>query len=188
MTDKKAPTKVELYVRSLAPSGCVESQMETIQRLERLQERGDIDEFDIQVVGRGIVHDTCCALTPTGKLLLDRMAVIDKWAQVNDADVPGISTRTVTESPVRDRAYTLTTVPQCLLLEYHEDKLQRLSPSTIGEDHYSVEDHLDSLEGIKRFRSETKAIEQPASDDTQLQDEPTTDTDRLAVPIGDDSS
>lgn len=147
MTITNTPPTVELYVRSLAPNGALRSQVERIQRLEELVEAGRIEDFDVRVVGRGVVHEACCTLTPTGQLLGDRLADVRAWVTENDATMPGVETTSVSESPLTDAAYTVTTIPENMLVEYQNDRILVISPATLGDTHFSVDDHLDALEG-----------------------------------------
>lgn len=181
MTRQQIPTRAELYVRSLAPNGNVESQVETIERLERLEERDVLSSCSVHVVGRGIVHETCCALTPTGRLLLDRLSVIEQWAERNSADLPGIETRTVSGSIQPTEPYTVTTLPSALLLEYDGDQLTRVSPATVDGVHHCVRDHLDALEA-GGDRPETVSV--PVAREFDTDTDPVA-LDQVAV-VGDD--
>lgn len=138
---------VELYVRSLAPNGAIRSQNRRIQRLERLREQGYIRDVDIHVVGRGVVHESCCLETSTGRLLGDRLSTITDWAGINDAEIPGVETTTVSASPLQPTSYTITTVPRNLCLEFQSGRLQCVSPATVDETHFSVDAHFDAIEG-----------------------------------------
>lgn len=146
MTRHRPPPTVELYVRSLAPNGTPSTEIETIDRLRSLADRGRIGDYSIRVVGRGLVHADCCLSTETGKLLQDRLAAIDRWTVANDAAVPGITTVTVERSPVHEHEYTMTKLPHCLLLEYDDQDLAFVSPATLDDGHWAVSDHLDAIE------------------------------------------
>lgn len=146
MSDQSHPPTVALYLRSLAPNGSPTTQVQLIQRLERMVSEGTIEDFTVDVVGRGILHEHCCMTTEVGKRLLDRLAAVDKWAKANDASLPGISTTTVEPSPLREQSYTMTTIPQCLLVEFGDHQIEYVSPTSIDGDHQSVSDHLDEIE------------------------------------------
>lgn len=146
MTIQTRQPAVELCVRSLAPSGTPDPQVGALQRLEALVEAGVVETYSVRVVGRGLVHEKSCLKTAPGMALLQRLAAIDSWAGQNDATVPGIDTVRVETSPVHDRAYRMTTVPELLVLEYLDDELVYVAPCSVRDEHCSVGEYLDAME------------------------------------------
>lgn len=145
MHDTATQTSVELYVRSLAPTAAVQSQLERSQRLESLVDEGEFETCSVHVVGRGIVHDGPYELASTYRLLQRRIREIRAWAEDHDATVPGLRTRTVRESCLQETGYTVTTVPRNFLLEFEGGSLRQCSPSIQDGERFSVDDHLDEL-------------------------------------------
>lgn len=145
MTGQSALPTIALYVRSLAPDGSIAQPLDLIHRLESLVATERIQGFSVHVVGRGIMHEQACLNTEVGQRLVEQLINLDRWAERNDASVPGIRTRKVEPSPLRDMEYTVTSIPEALVLEYNDTQLQWVSPVSVRGTHYSVWDHLDVL-------------------------------------------
>ena len=145
MTSQPTPSSAELFLRSLAPTGTALEQTQTIQRVEDLAAENQLESSRVTVTGRGVVHEDCYLSTAVGKTLVERLDAIERWTKHNEATVPGITTKTVDPSPVHQQPYTVTTVPNVLLLEYEGASLQFVSPATVEGEHVSVSDHLDAI-------------------------------------------
>lgn len=145
MTERQRQHSLEYYVQSLAPQTAIRPHLDRIDQLETLAEDGLVSEYTIHVVGSGFVHEGNYDSVPIAQRLKQRLAEIDRWAEDNDASLPGISTTTMSETCFHDMAYTVTRVPRNMLLEYVGGDLRFCSPAVVEGEHVSVDDHLADI-------------------------------------------
>lgn len=139
MTD--SPPRVELYVRSLAPTTARPSQERVVERLQRLDGSGDLAGFDVLVCGECVCPNAATAGTDPGKRLLSRYEAFEDWAADRDRDLVGFEERE-TSSMVTDTTVTGIVFPRMTLAEYRGGTLEFVAPSRNGEERTAVLDRL----------------------------------------------
>jgi len=142
--DSTETYRVELYVRSLAPTGAYERQMEVLDRLECLAERGRVESVSSAVWGNRICPRTDLC-DETGHSILEDIDRLRAWAADHDASLdPFFEEREV--NSLVERAHTVI-VPPVLCLAVHDGEgLRGVFPCAKDGETYTVADGLDALE------------------------------------------
>lgn len=139
------PTRIELYVRSLAPGAARATQETVIRHLRQLENDGVIDEWTTTVWGEQICPNGVEATTETGRRILDRLTAFHEWAGREGRSLqPGFSEREVSSS-FTDEDYDVIKLPSMAMAEYHDDELQFVTPSCRADSVLCVWDRLEQL-------------------------------------------
>ncbi|MFB6084002.1 MAG: HTH domain-containing protein [Halorientalis sp.] len=149
--------RLELYVRTLSPPGARGRQEQVIERLQRLEDEGDIDDFYVKVWGRQIDPTTTAAETDQGEFILNRIAEFKQWALANNTTLESFYQTREQSSSITGQDHTTIVLPKMGLAEYRGGELEQVAPCTDGDDVYSVVDHLDALE--RRVADQPRAAE-----------------------------
>ncbi|MFB6074181.1 MAG: HTH domain-containing protein [Haloarculaceae archaeon] len=157
MTDMPTP-QIELYVRSLLPDGAHERQEDVVDRLQRLDREGRIENFSVIVWGKQVSRESAAAHTEEGQYILNRVAEFKQWALSNNVSLESFYQTVDVASEVTDESYTAITLPVMGLAEYRDGELTHVAPCTKGETVHSIIDRLERLEN-----GEPSAIEEEAS-------------------------
>lgn len=136
--------RVELFVRSLAPSGAHERQQAVVSRLERLVSDGRIDTVSTTVWGRRICPEMAADLT-VGRSILDRVDRLRTWARRHDASLEPSFDEHV-ERSMLDGTHTVVVLPVLCLAVFEGDDLRGVFPCVKDGTPCTVEDGLDLLE------------------------------------------
>jgi DNA-binding Lrp family transcriptional regulator len=144
------PVTVELYVRSLCSGIERPPQESAIERLERLERDGVLDEYTVHVWGRRVSPDSAAAETAAGRFVLSRIDEFRNWARRNGASVRSFFDTHEVDSAITGESYTAITVPALTLAEFHGDDLHRVTPCSRDGAVHTVDDHLDALEATVR--------------------------------------
>lgn len=143
---EQTDVRVELYVRSLLPRGAHERQERVIERLERLEAANVVASFEVEVWGTRVGPSTAAARTGAGRAARERLETFVEWAQANDRSLrPCFETHAVA-SAFTETAYTAIEFPLLTLVEYEDDDIRHVAPSTDGTTTYSVSDRLQAFE------------------------------------------
>lgn len=134
--------RVELYLRSLAPSEGRDQQEAVMQTLNGLAEAGRIEGVEVTVCGECVCPSLAAAETAVGERLLRRYASFEQWADEADRDLVGFEERNTT-SLLTDTEITGIVFPRLTLAEYDESDLAFVAPSRNGVDTTSVLDRLE---------------------------------------------
>jgi DNA-binding Lrp family transcriptional regulator len=144
------PVTVELYVRSLCSGAERPPQDAAIERLERLERDGVLEEYTVRVWGRRVSPDSAAAETAAGRFVLSRIGEFRNWARRTGASVRSFFDTHEVDSSITDESYTAITVPTLTLAEFHGDDLHRVTPCSLDGAVHTVGDHLDALEATAR--------------------------------------
>lgn len=139
--------RLELYVRSLSPSGARSRQDAVISRLSALTERDVIAGYDVHVWGTGICPASPAVRTESGTFALERLSAFEDWAERNGLTLDGTFRTVDVASEITGESYTEISFPVLALAEFAGPDLRRVAPCRDGETTYSVEDCLDAIEG-----------------------------------------
>lgn len=138
--------RLELYVRTLSPSGARARQEAVLERLQRLEDDDHIDDFYVKVWGKQIDPTARAADTDQGQFILNRIAEFQQWALANNTTLESFYQTHEQSSTITGRDHTNIVLPKMGLAEYHGNELEQVAPCTTGDDVYNVIDHLDELE------------------------------------------
>ena len=145
--------RLELYVRTLSPSGARSRQEEIVDRLGRLDDDGHVDDVFVKVWGNGIDPTTSAAETEQGQFILNRIAEFQQWALANNTTLDSFYQARQQSSSITGEEHHTIVLPKMGLAEYHGDELQQVSPVATGDRTTTVPEHLDELE--RRLTRET---------------------------------
>lgn len=135
--------RVELYVRSLAPTQARETQNEVVTRLRRLGEEGRIADHEVALCGECVCPNAATATTEVGQRLLSRYDEFQSWAADRDRDLVGFEERD-TNSMLTDTTVTGIVFPRLTLAEYQDGNLAFVAPSRNGSATTAVLDRLET--------------------------------------------
>lgn len=137
--------RVELYVRSLAPTTGRERQETVIRRLRDLVEAGAVDGFELVVTGQCICPDSAAAETDIGRFLLERLRTFEEWAEEEGAALDPCYRRR-DETPVyTGERYTGISVPNLAMAEFSDGDLSFLTPCRVDGRRVTVEERLEAI-------------------------------------------
>lgn len=146
---RSSTLRVDMYVRSLAPTFGVRRQQEAVfERLQTLRESGTVDDVNLSVWGGGVCVDGPCAETPACRRLRDRIDRFQTWASDRNRSVALEFDRRSVASSTVDDAYEEITTPDVCLAVHTDDGLVLVLPCTVDGQPICVPDLLDTLEGV----------------------------------------
>ena len=120
--------RVELYVRSLAPSGTHRQQDAVVRRLDELLGERVVDDYDVRVWGDRICHTSASARTADGRHVQNRLARIERWADETGRSLDGVYREVERESTITDESWTEVRFPEIALAEFVDGELVHLAP------------------------------------------------------------
>jgi len=148
MTENQAtddPPRVELYVRSLAPTDIRDKQEQVLERLKRLDADDSIANFEVVVCGETVCPSSVTAETEIGQRLLARHRTAKQWAGDTERELIGFDQHE-TNTTIAGTTVTGVSFPRMLLFEFRAGSLSFVAPSRNGTDTTSVPDRLDSYD------------------------------------------
>lgn len=138
-----ATPTVELFVRSLTPQGT--DQESILERLDRMQAAGQIDDYSVTVWGDRIALDSTFAETAAGRQLLDRIDEFEQWATTEGVSLDGCFETKQVDSMVLDSSTRERCLPVRVMAEYENGELRSVTPHVDGDETRTVSDRLDEL-------------------------------------------
>lgn len=132
--------RLELYVRSLAPSSARDHQESVVTRVQALADSDAVDTTRLHITGDCVCPSAATARTERGRFLLDRVALFESWAATEDVELVGFERRD--GASMTGEAITGIRFPRIVLAAFADDELEFVAPCR-GT---SVSDFLDSLE------------------------------------------
>lgn len=139
----ESDTRIELFVRSLAQTGATRRIEDTLDRLDDLEDRGDVADYTVTVWGREI--GTAARRTATGRHILDSIESFEDWAATAGASVDRFyETRTV-ERDLTGETYSVTDLPVVAMAEYENGVLGHVTPHEKEGVVRTVQDRLDDI-------------------------------------------
>jgi hypothetical protein len=137
-------TRVELFVRSLSPTGARARPLVVIDRLDDLTESGRIDDYAVFVWGKEVGLSTSVAGPERTELVLDRVGQFRAWAADRNAALVGFETREA--STLTGETYTALSLPVLALAEYDGEQLVGVAPCRTEHEDRTVERRIEALE------------------------------------------
>lgn len=152
MTERTYQPTVELYVRSLCPTGAHQRQEQIIDRLQTMEEEGGISDFSVTVWGRRI--DIGASHTDPGRTIRDRLTEFEQWAREEGVSLSSFYRSKTVDSQRRGETVTTVTLPVMGLAEYDDGELVHVAPCTDGDTIRQIEHRLSRLRQPKVPKSE----------------------------------
>ncbi len=143
--------QIEVFVRSLAPRGAEQPQESVVRALERLTERGTVDDYTVTVCGKEVPVDREYAPTSICEHLLSCIDAFEAWAERNDRELTGVFDRKEVYSSITGDDHTCRIAPILAMAEYEGEDLRFVTPSTGRGGRVTVLDRVEELErGVDR--------------------------------------
>jgi hypothetical protein len=142
-TVMESPPRVELFVRSLAPTDARETQEQVVNRLQSLDENDRIRGVDYTLCGECVCPSLNSAETDIAQLLLGRYERFETWAESNGRDLIGFERRE-TEPLLTGTSVTGIVFPRLTLAEFRGGDVSFVAPSTDGTEQTTVKERLDA--------------------------------------------
>jgi hypothetical protein len=146
MTLTEPPLRVELFVRSLAPSGSRSGEEVVVERLQRLEADGVVDDLTVHVTGKQVCPGTATADTEPGRFLLGRLAAFERWADRTGRSLKPFFEHVEGAETIDGTDCSGIRFPAIALATYRGDELVAVAPVSDGAAVESVSDRLDALE------------------------------------------
>lgn len=124
---RDAGRTVTLYVRSLAPTTECSQLPAVLDRLERLEERGAIDAFDLEVWGHELDRSVAVR-TERGRELFDQLQAFADWAERTGRSLDSVFETRRIDCEITGEAYTGIVLPCVGLAEYEDGALTHFVP------------------------------------------------------------
>lgn len=140
-----AGTRLELYVRSLAPGGRRSQYDAVLDRLKTLSAEDVIADYSVYVCGKRIPADREAMKTPFGVFLYDRIAIIERWAANNDIPLDSLFRRQHIDSTLCGESDPEMVLPTMVLAEYEGPSLRFVAPCETEHGFWTVQNRLQAL-------------------------------------------
>ncbi|WP_336325567.1 HTH domain-containing protein [Halovenus sp. HT40] len=140
------PPRVELYVRSLAPTDIRDKQEQVLERLTHLDADDTIANFEVVVCGETVCPSSVTAETKIGQRLLARHRMAKQWAENRNRDLVGFEQHG-TDTTIAGTIVAGVSFPRMLLIEFRADSPSFVAPSRNGSETTSISDRLDFYDG-----------------------------------------
>ncbi|WP_338727208.1 HTH domain-containing protein [Haladaptatus sp. DJG-WS-42] len=142
----QSATRLELYVRSLAPSVARKQQDRVIAQLKSLKDAAAIDEYTIEVWGKEVCATTEAARTDAGKQVLEKITEFETWAERNGRSLSSVFEVHEIDSAITGDQYTSIVLPLMVLAEYHDDDLIGVAPCAYEGVPVTIDEYLVTLD------------------------------------------
>lgn len=134
--------RVEVYLRSLAPTTARDEQERVLARLERLEARGDVAGYSVELCGECVCRSSVAARSTVGRRLLERYEQFAAWAAERDRELVGFD-RLDTTSLLTGTEVTGVVFPRLTVAEFRDGELDFVAPSTNGTATTTVLERLE---------------------------------------------
>lgn len=141
-----AETRLELYVRSLAPGAAREQQDRIINQLDNLKEAEAIADYNIEVWGREVSTTAAASRTEAGRRVLDKVQEFERWADRNGRSLSSVFEVHEVDSAITGEQYESIVLPLMVLAEYHDDELVGVAPCAYEGAPVTIDECLATLD------------------------------------------
>jgi hypothetical protein len=157
--------RLELYIRSLIPSGTCRHQEYVVGRLQQLEEAGYVEDSSVTVWGSRTCLSSPVSRTEMGQTINACLADFTEWARENGKTLRPCFETTEVSSELADEEFTAVILPIMALVEYGEDGIQFVSPCSDGTQVYTVRDRVDRLVEAAGIEEEAVPLADQSSED-----------------------
>ena len=144
--DGDGAIRLELFVRSLAPSAVRPAQESVVYRLQRLEEAPRVATVDVHVAGDRVCRGAATARTRPGRFLLDRVDAFEAWADRTDRSIDETFEHVADARGIDGADCSGIRFPAMVLAEYVGGDLRFVAPAASGGETTSVPDRVEHLE------------------------------------------
>ena len=144
--DGDGAIRLELFVRSLAPSAVRPAQESVVRRLQRLEGAPRVATVDVHVSGDRVCRGAATARTRPGRFLLDRLDAFAAWEDRTDRSIGGTFEHVADARGIDGADCSGVRFPAMVLAEYVGGDLRFVAPSASGGETTSVPDRVEHLE------------------------------------------
>lgn len=155
--------RLELFLRSLAPSTGREQQERIVERVRTLDDEDQIRDFEVILCGECVCPRSVTAETEPGERLLNSYERFTEWADETDRELVGFEERD-TKSILTGTEVTGIVFPRVVIAEYRSDELAFVVPFRDGDSETTVADRLSAYEsgelvtpGSDRFQQDPQS-------------------------------
>lgn len=135
--------RLELYLRSLAPTKTRDSQEQILRQVQRLDDQDRISGFEVVLCGECVCPSLKSAETEVGQRLLRRYDEFERWAEQHERDLVAFQQRN-RKSMLTDTSITGVKFPRITIAEYRDGELDFVAPSSNGTEETNVTDLLET--------------------------------------------
>lgn len=139
----ESPPRIEVFLRSLAPTDARSNQEEILERLQELDQADRIAGYEVVLCGDCVCPSLTTAQTDVGERLLRRYESFESWAEAHNRTLDGFEERD-TKSMLTGTSITGVTFPRLTIAEYRDGSLAFVAPSRNGVEQTTVRDRLTS--------------------------------------------
>jgi hypothetical protein len=158
--------RLELFLRSLAPSTGREQQERIVERVRTLDDEDFVRDFEVVLCGECVCPRSVTAETEPGERLLNSYERFTEWADETDRELVGFEERD-TKSILTGTRVTGIVFPRVVIAEYRSGELAFVAPSRDGGSETAVTDRLSAYESGEldtRISDESQRDEQRRTD------------------------
>jgi hypothetical protein len=131
-SDRRGPTSVEPYLRSLAPRTGRDRVTLFVRWLDHLAVEGAVDDVRIRVTGEAVPASPGGCVTTVGASRLERLVRFRDWATLTGQELGQGFDRTSVHSSFAGRDYDAIVPPTLRLAEYERGRLRFVTPRLEG--------------------------------------------------------
>lgn len=141
-SDDSDQLRVEFYTRSYMPEGAEDTQQRVLDWLDRLCERGVLDDWEYHVWGKRV-----CTSGPGafGHEAIETVGQFRAWAERNGVSLLPFFDERTQHSRITDEEYSEIVFPIMCAALYRGDKLAGVYPHADDDSVVTIRDFLASL-------------------------------------------
>lgn len=150
-SDDSDQLRVEFYTRSYMPEGAEDTQQRVLDRLDRLSERGVLDDWECHVWGKRV-----CTSGPGtfGHEAIETVGQFRAWAERNGVSILPFFDERTQHSQITGEEYSEIVFPVMCAALYRGDKLAGVYPHADDDSVVTIPDFLASLSSESAERPE----------------------------------
>jgi hypothetical protein len=154
-TDDSHQLRVELYTRSYMPDGAEDTQQRVLDRLDRLRERGVLDDCTCHVWGKRVCTSGSEGF---GRDAIETVGQFRAWAERNGVSLLPFFDERTHRSKITGEEYSEIVFPVMCAALYRDDDLAGVYPHADGDSVATIRDLLASLSS-----ESAESIEEPGA-------------------------
>ena len=141
-SDDSDQLRVEFYVRSFMPEGAEDAQQRVLDRLDRLRERGVLDDFECQVWGKRVCTSDP---GPFGGDAIETVGQFRAWAERNGASLLPFFDERTQRSKITGEEHSEIVFPVMCAALYRDGDLAGVYPHADDDSVVTIRDLLAAL-------------------------------------------
>lgn len=146
LPDPGVDSRIELFVKTLAPVENYEAQDHLVSTLTELEEHDVLGDFTITVWGDRICTDGELSTIDCGKHIVETIGDFYAFAADEGISISQFFTNRTVNSSLSGQSFNCIVPPNQCTAMYQDDKLVGVFPCVIDGDPYTVRDAVEQLE------------------------------------------